>query len=267
MHRFGAIIGLLAVFGLALAARAAEREVDLQLVLAADVSGSMDVEEATLQRRGFANALRHPEIIEAISRGPLGRIAVTYVEWAGDHFQSTLVDWTEISDGASAEAFAAAVEKPPVRTALWTSISGVIFFGLQRFAESDYVSERRVLDISGDGPNNKGLLVETARDRAIAEGITINGLPIVNDRPSRFGLPPLANLDLYYEDCVIGGFGSFVVVADGFRDFARAILRKMLLEIAGTPPKARLLHLADGRSRPPCIAGELQLQRFDYDDY
>jgi hypothetical protein len=267
VHRFGAIIGLLAVFGLAFAARAAEREVDLQLVLAADVSGSMDLEEATLQRRGFANALRHPEILEAIRRGPLGRIAVTYVEWAGDQLQSTLVDWTEISDSASAEAFAAAVEQPPVRTALWTSISGAIFFGLRRFAESEYRSDRRVLDISGDGPNNKGLPVDTARDHAVAEGITINGLPIVNDRPSRFGLPPLPNLDLYYEDCVIGGFGSFVVVADGFRDFARAILRKMLLEIAGTPPKAPLLHLADGRPRPPCIAGELQLQRFNYDDY
>jgi hypothetical protein len=234
----------------------------LELVLAADISGSMDLQEAALQRQGFVQALRHPEVIAAIRRGRLGRIAVTYVEWAGDHLQQTLVDWAEIGDAASAAAFAEAVAKPPVRTELWTSISTVIAFAAQRFEGNGFRGARRVIDISGDGPNNKGAYVVHARDRALADGITINGLPIVNDRLGPYGFPPLPDLNLYYEDCVIGGDGAFVVVADGFEDFARAIRRKMVLEIAGGTPPARLLVLAAERPRPPCNAGELQLQNW-----
>ncbi len=258
---------LLAAFQASAAAQ--ERAVDLELVLAADISGSMDLEEANLQRQGFVEALRHPEVIEAILSGPLKRIAITYVEWAGDQHQHTLVDWTEIADAASAFAFAKAVEAPRVRTALWTSISTVIAYAAQRFEDNGFKGERQVIDISGDGPNNKGEYVVAARDRAVAQGIIINGLPIVNDRPGPFGLPPMPNLDLYYEDCVIGGFGSFVVVANGFADFARAIRRKMLLEIAGRAPPAGAVRLyrVQNRMRPSCTTGEEQLRRYRDNDF
>lgn len=246
---------------------AAEREVDLELVLAVDISGSIDLEEAALQRRGYVHALRHPDVVEVIQRGRLGRIAVTYVEWAGDHHQSTLVGWTEIADAGSADAFAEAVARPAVRTELWTSISGVIAYAARSFEDNGFSGRRRVIDISGDGPNNKGDYVVRARDRALADGIVINGLTIINGRPGPYGFPPMPDLDLYYEDCVIGGQGAFVVVADGFEDFARAILRKMMLEIAGGAPAARLLRLAAGRPRPPCNAGEIQLRNWLPDLY
>ncbi len=246
---------------------AAEREVDLELVLAVDISGSIDLEEAALQRRGYVHALRHQDVVEVIRRGRLGRIAVTYVEWAGDHHQSTLVGWTEIADAGSAAAFAEAVARPAVRTELWTSISGVIAYAARSFEDNGFSGRRRVIDISGDGPNNNGDYVVRARDRALADGIVINGLTIINGRPGPYGFPPMPDLDLYYEDCVIGGQGAFVVVADGFEDFARAILRKMMLEIAGGAPSAPLLRLAAGRPRPPCNAGEIQLRNWLPDLY
>jgi hypothetical protein len=246
---------------------AAEREVDLELVLAVDISGSIDLEEAALQRQGFVHAFRHPDVIEVIQRGRRGRIAVTYVEWAGDRHQSILVGWTEIANADSAAAFAEAVARPAVRTEHWTSISGAIAFAARSFEANGFGGRRRVIDISGDGPNNKGDYVVRARDRALAEGIVINGLTIINDRPQMYGYPPFPDLDLYYQDCVIGGQGAFVVVADGFEDFARAILRKMVLEIAGGAPPNRLLRLAAGRPRPPCNAGEIQLRNWLPDLY
>ncbi len=241
-------------------AGAAEREVDLELVLAVDVSSSIDPEEAALQRRGLVGAIRHPRVIAAIRQGELGRIALSYVEWAGDYYQNTLVGWTEVADAPSANAFAEAIARQPLRTELWTSISTAIAYSARSFEANGFRAPRRVIDISGDGPNNKGPYVILARDRAVADGIVINGLPIVNDRLGTFGYPPLPNLDLYYEDCVIGGFCSFVIIADGFEDFARAILRKMVLEIAQAAPPAPLLRLAQDRPRPPCHAGELQLR-------
>ena len=241
---------------------AAEREVDLELVLAVDISDSIDLEEATLQRQGYVSALRHPDVIEVIQRGRLGRIAITYIEWAGEHYQSTLVGWTEIANASSAAAFAEAVERATVKTALWTSISSAIAFAARSFEGNGFRGEQRIIDISGDGPNNKGEYVVHARDRAIADGIVINGLTIINDRPQMYGYPPFPDLDLNYEDCVIGGQGEFVVVADGFKDFARAIRRKMVLEIAGGAPPARILLLAAARPRPPCNAGEVQLQKW-----
>jgi len=253
-------------------ARATERVVDLELVLAADISGSMDQEEATLQRIGFVSALRHPDVIATITRGRLGRIALTYVEWAGFQTQNTLVDWREISDARSANAFADALEKLPVRTAYWTSISNVIEYASAVFENSGFTARRRIIDISGDGPNNSGLYVPDARDRAVSKGIIINGLPIINDRLGPYGFTPMPNLDLYYEDCVIGGQGAFVIVANGFKDFARAIRRKMILEIAGrASPKTSLFHLAAERIRQPCDAGETQLriwrQNREFDEF
>jgi hypothetical protein len=239
---------------------AAERAVELELVLAADISGSMDLEEAALQRRGYVQAFRHPDVIAAIEGSRLGRIAVTYVEWAGPAHQSTLVDWTEIADARSAAAFAAAVERPAVRTRQWTSISAAIDYAAGRFEGNGFRGKRRVIDISGDGPNNTGDPVVQSRDRALAAGIVINGLPIVNDRPNIYGYPSLPDLDLYYEDCVIGGQGAFIVVAQGFADFARAIRRKLVLEIADLTPAARLLRPAAYKGRPPCDAGETQFR-------
>ncbi|MEK9721934.1 MAG: DUF1194 domain-containing protein [Rhodospirillaceae bacterium] len=242
------------------APRAADREVDIELVLAADISRSMDLEEAELQRQGYVRAIRHPRIIGAIRAGALGRIAVTYIEWSGAYDQQTLVGWTEISDETSAEAFAAALERADVRVARRTSISSAMITAAASFEGNGFAGRRRIIDISGDGPNNAGDYVVDARDRVVAGRIVINGLPIVSNRPNPSGFPSLANLDHYYEDCVIGGTGAFLVVAHGFHDFARAIRRKMLLEIAGVTPPRPLLHLAADGDRPPCDIGERQLQ-------
>ncbi len=246
-------------------AAATERSVDLELVLAADISSSMDLEEAALQRHGFARAIRHPEVIEAIRRGRLGRIAVAYMEWSGIGHQRTLVGWTEVADAKSTAVFAEAVERSELTIEFWTSISTVIAYAANSFEGNGFRGRRRIIDISGDGPNNTGVYVVEARDRAVADGIVINGLPIVNDRPGPYGYPPLPNLDLYYEDCAIGGIGSFVVVADGFKDFARAIRRKMVLEIARAVPAVPLLRLVAEPIRPPCDAGELQLRDWIFD--
>ena len=261
------LIGALVMIGLGIFlplsnVHATERTVDLELVLAADISDSIDEEEAALQRQGFANAIRDPQVIAMIQRGPLGRIAVTYVEWSGVHTQNTLVDWTELSDAESARAFADAIVLPSVRIEQWvqyTSISTLILRAAHSFKGNRFQGRRRIIDISGDGPNNRGTYVVLARDMAVADDITINGLPIINDRPGPYGYPPMPNLDLYYEDCVIGGHGSFLIVAKGYRDFARAIRHKMLLEIAGSAPPLSLLRLASNQVRPPCNAGELEL--------
>ncbi len=246
-------------------AMATERAVDLELVLAADISQSMDLEEAALQRRGFALAVRSPQVIEAIQSGPLGRIAIAYVEWAGEHYQSMLVGWTEVSDEKSAAAFAQAIDRLTPKFEIWTSISAAITYAARSFEGNGFDAPRRIIDISGDGPNNKGAYVVDVRDRTVADGIVINGLPIVNDRPNPFGYPLLPNLDLYYEDCVIGGPGSFLIVANGFPDFARAIRTKMVLEIAGVVPPDSLLRLASETIRPPCDAGEQQLRGWMFD--
>lgn len=256
----------------------ARETVDLELVLAVDVSGSIDEEEAILQRKGYIDALNHPQVLAAIKAGYHGRIAVIYIEWAGDHYQKLVADWTVIGDAAGARKFTDAVAKVPVTVELWTSISGAIAYTARLFDPERFSSKRRVIDISGDGPNNRGENVTVTRDMAVRMGITINGLAIVNDRPSRYGMMPMSNLDYYYEDCVIGGRGAFVVVAESFADFARAVRRKLILEIAGYDPEprhagsdARLLHfVADGRPkarrnehRPPCDYGERRRRDMD----
>jgi hypothetical protein len=220
----------------ALPARAEEIPVDLELVLAVDISGSVDELEAQLQREGYIAALRHPHVIEAIQGGMFRRIAVTYVEWAGDHYQRTMLDWTLLEDAAGAHGFADALAETPLMTAHWTSISGALDHAAALFENNGFEGVRRVIDISGDGYNNRGRRVELARDEAVAAGITINGLPIVNDRPNPWGGSPPKDLDLYYEERVIGGPGAFIVVAKDYTAFASAILSKLLLEIAGAPP-------------------------------
>lgn len=242
--------------------------VDLELVLAVDISGSVDAKEAELQRAGYVAALTDPHVLKAIRGGMLGRIAVTYVEWAGDDIARTIAGWALVENERSAHRFASAIAHAPLQTALWTSIANAIEYSLPQFNANDYEGTRQVIDISGDGPNNKGGLVTVARDRAIAVGVTVNGLPIVNDRPSPFGWPAMTDLDLYYANCVIGGPGAFYIVAKSFADFARAIRRKLILEIAGrtpSPGEARVILAAmpgKPRNPPPCDIGEKRLRWF-----
>lgn len=210
--------------------------VDLELVLAVDVSGSVDEAEALLQRQGYVEAIADPAVVGAITSGMLGRIAVTYVEWAGDGWQEFLLPWTLIDSARSAETFAATLAEAPITAGPWTSISDAIRATLPLFEENNFEGTRRIIDISGDGPNNSGGLVEPERDLAVAQRVTINGLPIINDR-FNFFRPPMPNLDLYYRNCVIGGPGAFLIVAHGFKSFAQAIRRKLILEIAGDMPE------------------------------
>ena len=221
--------------GLSQPAAADAVAVDLELILAADVSGSVDANEARLQREGYQKALVNDDVIKAIESGMLGRIAVTYVEWAGMGHYKVVVDWTLISDKPSAEAFVAKLAAIPHQKAPRTSISGAIDISVPRFATNRFEGTRRIIDISGDGANNYGRLVNEARDDAVAAGITINGLPIITEQAS-LRYPTIADLDLFFQDCVIGGPGAFHVVANGFEDFARAVRKKMILEIAGTFP-------------------------------
>ncbi|MFQ5972300.1 MAG: DUF1194 domain-containing protein [Alphaproteobacteria bacterium] len=245
----------------------AQEAVDLELVLAVDISGSIDEAEARLQRRGYIAALTDERVITAIQAGILGRIAVAYVEWGGEDLQQAVVDWRIIHDRRTARAFAAELDAARLTVnASKTSISAALRFASVLLSSNDFAGFRQVIDVSGDGPNNAGLLVNLARDLAVAAGITINGLPVINERPNRFGLPGLADLDRYYANCVIGGPGAFIVTAHGFGDFGAAIRRKLILEIAGKAPvnsPARpgsglvwlSQHSADTRA-PACDIGE-----------
>ena len=245
----------------------APTSVDLELVLAVDVSGSVDEEEGKLQRMGYVNAFRSPSVLRAIQSGRHKSIAVTYIEWAGFDFQRVVVDWKQIHDETSAEKFASLLAETPIGVGPYTSISGAIEFALPLFENNGFTSERRTIDISGDGPNNSGDYVTNARDRAIRTSVTINGLPIVNNRPSPWGRMPMPNLDLYYRNCVIGGRRSFLVVANDFKSFGRAIRRKLILEIVGLrgTKKQKQAHelrspmvspVLVSRAAPPCDAGE-----------
>ena len=233
-----AVALLVALMALVSPARAARAEaVDLTLVLAIDVSRSVDEVEAALQRQGYIAALTNPKVIQAIQTGAIGRIALTYFEWAGVDYQRVIVPWTTIRTLADAERFVGIVAAAPPQSASWTSVSGAIDFGRRLIATSGYEAARHVIDVSGDGRNNSGRPAELARDDAVAEGITINGLPILNDRPN-FGRPAEADLDTYYEHNVIGGPGAFLILARDFNAFGAAILSKLIKEIAGEPARA-----------------------------
>ena len=255
MSRISSYAFLLIPILLTAAAPARSQLVDLELVLAVDVSGSIDSQEANLQRQGYVAAITNPLVISAIRSGATGRIALTYVEWA-DGYQETIVDWRQIDSLASAQAFAAALAGPPALNARRTSIGDALLFAAARFEGNGFDGGRRVIDVSGDGPNNSGRRVDWARNRVTARDITINGLPVINDRPNEFGLPSIEDLDRYYAECVVGGPGSFFIVAESFQDFANAILRKMLLEIAGIPPERPLLLHATGLPAADCTVGE-----------
>jgi hypothetical protein len=209
--------------------------VDVNIVLAVDVSRSIDEDEARLQREGYRNAVASPQVVEAIKAGMLGAIGIAYVEWAGIEYQRTVLPWFRIASQQQAEEWAEMLAQAPRVSLSWTSISGGIEHSRRLFAESPWEATRKVIDVSGDGVNNSGPPAEEARDRAVAEGITINGLPILNDRPTFGRLPPVP-LDEYFRESVIGGPGAFVIPAEDFHAFAIAVKRKLIREIAGTGP-------------------------------
>jgi len=233
----------------------AETEVDVALVLAVDISYSMDEDEQVLQRQGFIAAFRSPLVHEAIKRGMLGRIAVTYAEWAGTWDQRVVVPWTVIDGREAAAAFADRLVEEPTRRATRTSISGAIDMGVRLLEESGIQAGRRVIDISGDGPNNQGRPVTEARDGAVARGVTINGLPIMLKQP---GFLDIADLDAYFRACVIGGSGAFVVPARDKDQFPDAIKTKIMLEVSGLTPPEPLIRHANAAPPPDCRAGETQ---------
>ncbi|MDA0654130.1 MAG: DUF1194 domain-containing protein, partial [Proteobacteria bacterium] len=208
-------------------AAAQEMRVDLELVLAVDVSQSVDQYEGYLQRMGYVRGLVDPRVVDTIQNGVLGRIAVTFVEWAGPELWRTVVDWRVIDSGASAAAFADALGQTGIARGIGTSITSVLHHVITLFEDNGFDGDRRVIDVSG--PNSSGGIVTYARDAVVAAGITINGLPINNYDGGNFTLP---DLDVYYRECVVGGPGAFVVAADGFEAFADAIVRKFILEIA-----------------------------------
>jgi hypothetical protein len=236
----------------------AATEVDLELVLAVDVSRSMDFDELDVQREGYVSAFRHPEVISAIRSGPLGRIAVAYVEWAGPLNQATVIPWTLIDGEAAALAFAARLSATRRGRYMWTSISAGLVFAAAAFADNEFTSVRQVIDISGDGPNNRGMPIEPVRAGIAASGITINGLPLVVKHYGPYSIP---NLDMYCEDCVIGGPGAFLIPVHDMSQFALAVRRKLLLEIAGVP--SRYVRASDTRpaQRMDCLIGERLIER------
>lgn len=242
----------------------AETKVDVELVLAVDISYSMDEEEQRLQKAGYAEAITSPEVLAAIARGPLGRIAVSYVEWAGMPEQRVVVDWTLIDGKASAEAFASRILAQPIRRAYRTSISGALMFSAPMFERNGFDGTRQVIDVSGDGPNNQGIAVTEARDEVLRKGIVINGLPILIKRPN-FGTMDIVELDTYYSECVIGGEGSFVVPIKSREAFGAATRMKLLMEIAGIAPERPPVVPAALGQNPLCSVGErLWQERMDW---
>ena len=229
--------------------------VDIELILAVDVSYSMDMDELAVQREGYAQAIVSKEFLQALKAGQTGKIAITYFEWAASNDQKIIIPWRLIDGPETADAVSEEILKTPVRRASRTSISGAINFAMPLFDQNPYHGLRRVIDISGDGPNNNGLPVTGARDAALEKGITINGLPIMVKEPS-YSTMDIENLDFYYEDCVIGGPGSFVVSIKDRDKFKEAIRTKLLLEVAGRTPERPMIPVADKEPRVSCMIGE-----------
>ncbi|MDP6805182.1 MAG: DUF1194 domain-containing protein [Rhodospirillales bacterium] len=268
MHRrpliasaLGALLGVVLVMQTADART--ETAVDLELVLAVDVSGSMDQGEHERQRRGYVGALQHPDVVHAIRLGPLRRIVVAYVEWAGAASQVVAVPWRLIEDATSARAVANELAATPIALIRGTSISGAIDFAAGFFEGNDFAGTRRIIDISGDGPNNRGLPVVPVRNAALERGIIINGLPIMV-RPSLSGAIPGMALDRYYVECVIGGPGAFVLPVEAASQLATAIRRKLVLEIAGVSPP-RIVNAATDVAQASfdCLIGERRRRLWD----
>ena len=266
-----AIAVVVAVLGLALAASASPTPprladarksaipVDVELVIAVDVSYSMDPDEQALQREGYVLALTSKEFLQALRQGVHGKIAITYFEWAGQFDQRIIMPWRLIDGPESADAVAAEISRAPYRRASRTSISGALNFAKPLFDDSGYKGLRRVIDVSGDGTNNAGQLIVPTRDEVLAAGITINGLPIMLKRPY-VGTLDIDELDVYYEDCVIGGPGAFVVPIREREKFIDATRTKLVLEIAGRQPEGHVVLASSQAPRVSCTIGEKMWQ-------
>lgn len=234
-------------------------DVDIELVLAVDVSYSMDPDEQALQREGYAQAIVSKEFIQALREGTNGRIAVTYVEWAGAADQRALIPWRMIDGLDAAQKFADDLMAAPYRRAFRTSISGALLYAAPQFDDNGFNGIRRVIDVSGDGTNNQGRLVESVRDEVVARGITINGLPLMLKRTNPATMD-IDNLDIYYEDCVIGGAGAFVIPVREREKFREAIRAKLLLEVAGRMPDVIPAQAKPRAPRISCTIGERMWQ-------
>lgn len=272
------VSAIILVFTSATAATA-RQQVDLELVLAVDVSMSMDLEEQRYQRRGYVDAFRTRAIIDAIQSGPNRRIAVTYVEWAGAGVQRVVVPWQIIATAQDGEAFAKALEAQPISRARMTSISGVLLEAQALFDANAIDSIRRVIDVSGDGPNNSGARVDETRDRLVKAGITINGLALKFKRPEGpYSYFDLADLDQYYAACVIGGPASFMISVQEVAKFGQAIRQKLLQEIAtpSTAPAQRTpfirtqFNVGGTQAAKPtydCLAGEKRWEQYQLEQW
>jgi hypothetical protein len=252
------LAGTLALCAAWLPDAAAQTRVDLELVIAVDVSLSMDLDEQQLQRDGYVAAFRDPGLHRAIASGSYGRIAVVYMEWAGPSWQSVTIPWTLIDSPAAARAFADQLAAQPISRQRLTSIGAALQFAKGLFASTGFAGVRRVVDISGDGPNNSGPPAADARDALVAQGVVVNGLPIMlkTASPSFFDL---ADLDRYYAACVIGGAGAFMVPVKDIAELKEAIRRKLLLEISGlvAPPRLIKAQAPEGEAYD-CMIGERQ---------
>lgn len=275
LHKFAAVV--LALFGLSLAlaqqagAQSGDIEVDVELVLAVDVSRSMSPRELEIQRRGYAEALTSVDVVEAIEGGLIGQIALRYIEWAGDGSQRVIVDWSLIRGRSDAERFAAKLVAQFDPTLRRTSISSALDYSRRSFDTNGFTASRRVIDISGDGPNNSGGPVLEARQRALDAGIVINGLPLMTRDGiySRFDLP---DLDNYYRECVIGGPASFVIPVIRWDQFPTAVRQKLIQELAQTDQTLPLVkRIAFHQKTEPgydCLIGEKmwRQRRLDWGD-
>lgn len=259
--QFSLVLVLAAAMGRPALARGGPVEVDVELVLAVDVSYSMDPEEQRLQREGYINAINSPEFLKAIASGAYGKIAIAYMQWASVADQDVLLPWTVIDGPESARAAADRLAEAPYRRARRTSISGAIDEGMRLFENNGFNGVRRVIDVSGDGTNNSGRPVTEARDEALRQGVTINGLPLLL-RPSSWGFNDIANLDEYYEDCVIGGVGAFSIPIRSREQFLEATRTKLVQEIAALPPvrievpRNQMVPAQRRASRVDCMVGE-----------
>ena len=237
-------------------------EVDVELALAVDISFSMDPDEQELQREGYIHALMSNEFLRAVKEGIHGKIAITYFEWANVNDQRVIVPWRLIDGPEAADAFAAEIARAPYRRAARTSISGALEFAAQLFENSGYKGIRRVIDVSGDGANNNGPPVAIVRDEVLSKGFVINGLPIMLKGSMGLGVD-IDALDIYYEDCVIGGPGAFVLPIKGRAKFKEATRTKLLQEIALSPPERRVVPASSAAPRINCLVGEqLWQQRY-----
>ncbi len=240
--------------------RAEDVEVDVELFLAVDVSRSMTQRELEIQRRGYAEALVSKDVIKAIGAGLIGRIAVTYVEWAGVGSQRTIMDWTVIGGRADAEAFASRLTARFDSALRRTSISGALDHAASSFERNGFISNRQVIDVSGDGPNNEGRPVLAARADALAKGIVINGLPLMT-REGMGSRWHLDDLDDYYRNCVTGGPASFVIPVLDWSKFPEAVRQKLVLELASAPTAPLPLLKASTEPEYDCLVGEKVWQR------